>query len=74
MLEAEFVRASAIKALLLVSAATLATPLHAQQVTAQSTANDIPASRQVTGVADIVVTAQRREQSLQDVPISITAL
>lgn len=31
-------------------------------------------SAQITGLQDIVVTAQRREQNLQDVPISITAL
>lgn len=33
-----------------------------------------PAAESETGVPDIVVTAQRREESLQDVPLSIVAL
>jgi len=41
---------------------------------AAALAQDEPAPAQPSGVADIVVTAQKREQNLQVVPISITAL
>lgn len=53
-------------ALLLAGAALLACPAWAQTMPAPKQAAD--------DTADIVVTAQRRAQSLQDVPISITAL
>ena len=33
-----------------------------------------PASEDIGGVEEIVITTQRRQQSLQDVPISVTAL
>ncbi|WP_426169623.1 TonB-dependent receptor [Sandarakinorhabdus sp. DWP1-3-1] len=52
--------------------ATLAVLLPATMAHAQTTANAPPPSSQF-GVDEIVVTAQRREQRLQDVPISITA-
>jgi iron complex outermembrane recepter protein len=45
-------------------AAMLASPAYAQQ-----TSED----EQTAGIADIVVTAQRRQESVQDVPIAITA-
>lgn len=41
---------------------------------AQSASNQPQASEERSGVVDIVVTAQRREESLQDVPIAVTAL
>ncbi|QMW24215.1 TonB-dependent receptor [Sandaracinobacteroides saxicola] len=61
-------RASVRAALLLTVPALLATPLFAQ---AQP-----PATAQATsgGVADIVVTARRRAESIQDVPLAVTAL
>lgn len=40
-------------------------------LTATSLAQVEPAE---AGIADIIVTAQKREQSLQDAPISVTAL
>jgi iron complex outermembrane receptor protein len=44
------------------AAGALAVPAHAQQ-----------ASGETVGLEEIVVTAQKREQSLQDVPIAVTA-
>jgi iron complex outermembrane receptor protein len=55
----------------------LGTMLMPIPVLAQTQASTTPGAAQAEtpqGVEDIVVTAQRREQSLQDVPISITAL
>jgi outer membrane receptor protein involved in Fe transport len=43
-------------------------PVHAQEVP------DSSASEPEQGIEEIVVTAQRREQALQDVPIAVTAL
>src|SRR5579863_8142709 len=37
-------------------------------------AQDKPAASGDTGVQEIVVTAQKREQKLQDVPVAVTAL
>ena len=51
------------------------TPAPAVEATAQgSSLTPEPRSGTVSGVEDIVVTAQKREQNLQDVPIAITAL
>nr|WP_312811865.1 TonB-dependent receptor [Brevundimonas sp.] len=40
------------------------------------TGNDLQAqdNQEITAVSDIIVTAQKREQSIQDVPIAVTAL
>lgn len=58
--------------------AALATPALAQQATEAGTRAGVPApSEQVQetgGIEDIVVTAQKREENLQQVPISIAAL
>ena len=52
-----------------------AMPVHAQQVTSSGAANATPsAATDTQGLADIVVTAQRREENLQNVPLSVTAL
>lgn len=56
-------------AFLAATAAIGATPAAAQTSAAQDSTDTAEAGR----VQDIVVTAQRREQSLQEVPISITA-
>ena len=55
--------------LALLSTAAMVAPAHAQD-----SAGNTSEERSTSGIATIVVTAQRREQSLQDVPISITAL
>ncbi len=57
----------ALLAAVAVSALSAASPAFAQ-------ANKAPAADDQGGVPDIVVTAQRREESLQDVPLSIVAL
>jgi len=51
-------------------AALLASPVYAQSAPTDPQAND---DADQTGIADIVVTAQRRNESAQDVPIAITA-
>jgi iron complex outermembrane recepter protein len=56
-------------AMLLASAALYATPVMAQSTTA-STAEE----EQAGGLEEIVVTAQKREEGLQDTPIAITAV
>ena len=45
------------------------TPLMAQTATQQTAA--APAEGEQSGIQDIVVTAQRRSESIQDVPIAI---
>ncbi len=65
-LNAERLRSTMLAAVA-VSALSIASP-----VVAQRTAT--PAAEDQGGVQDIVVTAQRREESLQDVPLSIVAL
>jgi iron complex outermembrane recepter protein len=61
-------RTLAARAALLASSAllTVGTPAFGQ--------TEAPAAEDDTAIADIVVTAQRREESLQDVPLSITAI
>ena len=54
--------------LLGVALAALASPPLAAQAAAQEGANNLPPS-----VSDIVVTAQRREERAQDVPVVVTA-
>jgi len=49
-----------------------ATPAHAQQASAE--AQEAPSDAPSGGLEDIVVTAQKRAQSVQDVPISISVL
>ena len=58
------------KGIWLVGASLLASPAYAQDES--GTARDSTA--QTSGPTDIVVTAQRREQRLQDVPISIAVV
>lgn len=61
--------------LLMASAAFAATPAMAQDpAPAYAPAKATTAAAPEGGVADIIVTAQRREQSLQNVPIAVTAL
>lgn len=55
-----------------VSAIALATSLLAAPAIAQDASPDDAAD--ASGIGEIVVTAQRREESLQDVPLSITAV
>ena len=52
-------------------AAITAAPLHAQQASPDATAKD---EEEATTLAGLTVTAQKREEALQDVPIAITAL
>jgi len=59
---------------LLAGLGTLPAPAFAQDGTAAPVAPLAGAARDDVGIQDIVVTAQRREQRLQDTPVSITAL
>ncbi|MDI1297217.1 MAG: TonB-dependent receptor plug domain-containing protein, partial [bacterium] len=71
-------KSAAKRAILLAGASvcigTFAQPALAQTAPAQSDATTVETNGQGQGLADIVVTAQRREQSLQKVPISVAAL
>src|ERR1700741_2501123 len=51
----------------------LAAPLHAQE-TAPPPAEEAETAETSEGIGDIIVTAQKREESLQKVPISVTAV
>jgi iron complex outermembrane receptor protein len=57
-----------VKVVLLSTAATVATPLWGQTNVAET-----PQAEQSYPTSDIVVTARRREERLQDVPVSVTA-
>lgn len=58
-----------VRAALCASTATILLPTTAFAQDAQASA-----AEETGGIADIVVTAQRREENLQDVPLSITAI
>ncbi|ARU15409.1 hypothetical protein A9D14_03495 [Croceicoccus marinus] len=59
----------------MVLASTLAPKqAHAQAVTNEPGETSVPAETPAAGVTEIVVTAQKESQNLQDVPISVTAV
>lgn len=62
------------KAIILSSSCSLATLVCASQAWASEAAPAASETAQNQGIEDIVVTAQRREQRLQDVPVAVTAL
>ncbi len=69
------VRFSSISVLALSTACMFATPAAAQATDqAAQPAPAQPAADQSEGVGDIVVTAQRREERLQDVPVSVATI
>jgi iron complex outermembrane receptor protein len=51
---------------------TTVVPMFALLMSTPAAAQNAPADEEA-GIADIVVTAQRREENLQDVPISVSA-
>ena len=57
--------------LMTVSLSAIAAPAYAQIASVPTAA---PAAADTSGISDIVVTAQRREERLQNVPIAITAI
>ncbi|HEU0043815.1 TonB-dependent receptor [Sphingomonas sp.] len=62
------------RALLIAGASLFATPAMAQETAAQSdSVVQDPQADAGAGIGDIVVTARRREESLLDVPIAVTA-
>lgn len=65
---------SPLKAALCASAAIAFTPGVAWAQQAQATADPATAEADDAGITEIVVTAQRREEKLQNVPLSITAI
>ncbi|UNK81056.1 TonB-dependent receptor [Sphingopyxis granuli] len=62
------------KASILAIALGMAQPAFAQESQAASSGEGGSAGTDGSSIADIVVTAQRREQNLQDVPIAVTAI
>ena len=72
MRKATFLTATAV-----LLAMTAAEPLWTQDATAESAAEAAPeqepAAAAPAGLQDIVVTAQRRSENLQDVPIAVSA-
>lgn len=58
----------------LIGGATIIVPAHAQEASAADLGRRSGAERIDSNVGDIVVTAQRREQRLQDVPVAVTAV
>ena len=67
------VRFSSISSLALATAGMFATPVVAQ-VADPAEQPGQPVATQAEGVGDIVVTAQRRAESLQDVPVSVATI
>ena len=67
-------RAFALSSAAAVVALTFASPVFARATPAAATADTTSDASADTGVADIIVTAQRREESLQRVPLSIVAI
>ncbi len=65
-------RLAGVSALALANALPLA-PVHAQVAAPNAPANPQARASDNSGIADIVVTATRREERLQDVPIAVTA-
>ncbi|MGV3480853.1 MAG: TonB-dependent receptor [Sphingobium sp.] len=51
-----------------------APPVFAQSASSDAAAQAAPAEEESTGIADIVVTAQKRAENVQDVPIAISAV
>ncbi|GAA4754706.1 TonB-dependent receptor [Sphingomonas daechungensis] len=69
---------SSISALAIATAGTFATPAAAQDAPAPDApaatptdAAQVPVEREDTGLGEIIVTAQRRSENLQDVPVSV---
>src|SRR3546814_11671369 len=56
------------------SATAISFALAAAAWPAPAAAQDVPVAESDSGLGDIVVTAQRREESLQDVPVSVSVL
>jgi iron complex outermembrane receptor protein len=54
-------------------AAILATTAHAQSGAAPSGTTQVAQAEQTNVIAEVVVTAEKREESLQDVPVAVTA-
>lgn len=64
---------AAVEKILLAASLMAAAVVQAQNPSSTSNASVDPEASESAGVAEIVVTAQRREERLQDVPISVTA-
>lgn len=64
----------ALKTLLLISATLPCCPAIAQTETPDAVAQRTAGDNAGTGLVDIVVTAQRRSENLQNVPVAVTAL
>ena len=67
-------RFSNIAGLLTIPAVMAALPAHAQPTSTGRDASAISSAANTQGVEDIVVTANRREQNMQDVPIAISVV
>jgi iron complex outermembrane recepter protein len=72
-MRASLLLASGLATCLLVQPALAQTAAAAEDV-AEGVAEDVAEGVAAEGIADIVVTAQRRAENLQDVPIAVTAL
>ena len=65
---------SIIRAALLAGTTMASFPVVANAQTAEASAADAGQAAESGGIRPIIVTAQRREESLQDVPLAISAL